>query len=280
MKRLDLIVGPNGSGKTTFVTEFLSPLLPESVFVNADEIAKQLWPDEDPAPRAYEAARIAERTRQALISQGQSFIAETVFSHPSKLDLIRSAQAAGYTVRLQVILVPEELTVARVAARVEAGGHSVPIEKIRTRYRRLWPLVVEAMTLADVSVVYDNSSEPGPRVVARMTRGQVIGTLTWPKWTPAPLCQRWADTAYLKAAAKEYTDRAEQLLRTVTSMREQPQPSVGDEKIDAALSAVNAKTFGHLDAYSETCGEAANEHALELLDRERIRDPDKQDGSP
>jgi len=190
VKRLDLIVGPNGSGKTTFVAKFLAPLLRESVFVNADEIAKRLWPDEDPAPRAYEAARIAERTRQELIEQGRSFIAETVFSHPSKLDLIRTAQAAGYTVRLRVLLVPEELTVARVAARVQAGGHSVPIEKIRTRYHRLWPLVVEAIELADTTVVYDNSSEPGPRVVARMTHGQVVGTLTWPQWTPAPLSQR------------------------------------------------------------------------------------------
>lgn len=41
-----------------------------------------------------------------------------------------------------------------------------------------------------------NSSEPGPRVVARMTRGRVVGTLIWPQWTPAPLWQRWAGTAY------------------------------------------------------------------------------------
>ncbi|OHT78134.1 hypothetical protein BKG69_15930 [Mycobacteroides chelonae] len=273
MKRLDLIVGPNGSGKTTFVTKFLAPLLPESVFVNADEIAKQLWPDEDPAPRAYEAARIAQQTRQALINQGGPFIAETVFSHPSKLDLIRSAQAAGYIVRLLVLLVPEELTVTRVAARVEAGGHSVPLEKIRARYQRLWPLIVEATTLADTTVVYDNSSEPGPLVVACLTRGQVVGTLTWPQWTPAPLWQRWADTAYLKAAAKEHGDRAEHLHRTVTSMRERPQTMVGDKEIDAILRAHNAKTYGHLDAYSETCGEVATEAAAELLDRERIIDP-------
>ncbi|MGL5443160.1 MAG: AAA family ATPase [[Mycobacterium] stephanolepidis] len=187
MKRLDLIVGPNGSGKTTFVTKFLSPLLRESVFVNADEIAKRLWPEEDPAPRAYEAARIADQTRQALIAQGRPFIAETVFSHPSKLDLIRSAQSAGYAVRLRVLLVPEELTVTRVAFRVESGGHAVPVEKIRARYQRLWPLVVEAIALADSTVVYDNSADPGPRVIARFTRGQVIGTLTWPQWTPAPL---------------------------------------------------------------------------------------------
>ncbi|MGZ5390675.1 MAG: ATPase, partial [Mycobacterium sp.] len=36
MKRLDLVVGSNGAGKTTFVELTLAPLLPGSVFVNAD----------------------------------------------------------------------------------------------------------------------------------------------------------------------------------------------------------------------------------------------------
>ncbi len=42
----------------------------------------------------------------------QPFIAETVFSHPSKLDLIDHAYAAGFTVFLHVMLVPEDLAVA------------------------------------------------------------------------------------------------------------------------------------------------------------------------
>jgi predicted ABC-type ATPase len=57
MKRLDLVVGPNGAGKSTFVELTLAPLLPGSAFVNADEIAKQRWPD-DPASHAYQAARV------------------------------------------------------------------------------------------------------------------------------------------------------------------------------------------------------------------------------
>ena len=72
-----------------------------SVFLNADEIAKQRWPD-DPAAHAYEAARIAADTRAKLIELGRPFIAETVFSHPSKLDLIQAAQAANYVVVLRI----------------------------------------------------------------------------------------------------------------------------------------------------------------------------------
>jgi len=45
--------------------------------VNADEIAKQRWPD-DAASHAYDAARVAAATRAKLIELGTSFIAESV----------------------------------------------------------------------------------------------------------------------------------------------------------------------------------------------------------
>jgi predicted ABC-type ATPase len=190
VNRLDLVVGPNGAGKSTFVELTLAALLPGSVFVNADEIAKQRWPD-DPASHSYDAARIAADTRLKLIELGRSFIAETVFSHPSKLDLIGQARAGGFTVVAHVLLVPEDLAVARVRYRVAAGGHDVPEDKIRERHRRLWPLVVHAMRLADSATVYDNSTRKGPRIVAQFSRGEVIGHAGWPKWSPEPLRSSW-----------------------------------------------------------------------------------------
>ena len=183
MKRLDLVVGPNGAGKSTFVELTLALLLPGSVFVNADEIAKQRWPD-DPASHAYDAARVAADTRLRLIELGKSFIAETVFSHPSKLELVEAAHAAQYTIALHVLLIPEELAVQRVRHRVIAGGHHVPEDKIRQRYQRLWPLVATAITRCDSATVYDNSGLKGPRIVAQFNDGFVIGSTTWPAWTP------------------------------------------------------------------------------------------------
>jgi predicted ABC-type ATPase len=185
--RLDLVVGPNGAGKSTFVRLTLTQVLPAGVaFVNADEIARRRWPD-DPAAHAYAAAGIAADTRTALIAAGQPFIAETVFSHPSKLELIEQAHDAGFTVFLHVLLVPEELAVWRVAHRVDAGGHAVPEDKIRARYQRLWPLVVAAMSRADVATVYDNSGIRGPRVVAQFAGGAPVGAVRWPLFTPEPL---------------------------------------------------------------------------------------------
>ncbi|BBZ33630.1 zeta toxin family protein [Mycolicibacterium confluentis] len=190
MKRLDLVVGPNGAGKSTFIAFTLAPVLPRSVFVNADEIAKQRWPD-DPLGHAYDAARVAADTRAKLIEAGASFIAETVFSHPSKLDLIRSAHNAGYTVALHVVLIPEDLAVERVKRRVLHGGHDVPEDKIRERHRRLWQLVAEAIPMADSATVYDNSRREGPRIVAQFTAGAVIGAAKWPTWASEELVSRW-----------------------------------------------------------------------------------------
>lgn len=190
MRRLDLVVGPNGAGKSTFVALTLAPLLPDAPFVNADEIAKNRWPD-DAAARAYEAAEVAAQTRMTLIKQGRSFIAETVFSHESKLDLIRYAHTHRFTVVLHAVLIPEALAVQRVRYRVAAGGHSVPEEKIRDRYHRLWPLVAEAIGMADVATVYDNSRATGPKIVAQFAGDAEIGALAWPTWAPEALVARW-----------------------------------------------------------------------------------------
>jgi predicted ABC-type ATPase len=190
MNRLDVVAGPNGAGKSTFVEFTLAPLLPGSVFVNADEIAKQRWPA-DPAAHAYDAARAAADTRATLIEMSRAFIAETVFSHPSKLELIDAAHGAGYTVVLHVLLIPEELAVQRVRHRVSAGGHDVPAHKIRERYRRLWPLVATAITRCDSATVYDNSALKGPRIVAQFSGGHLIGAADWPAWAPHVLASRW-----------------------------------------------------------------------------------------
>jgi len=182
------VVGPNGAGKTTFVAEFLAPELPNYPYVNADEIASQRWPDE-PSAHAYEAAEIAASTRSELIASGRSFIAESVFSHPSKLDLIRLAQEAGYQVVLHVMLVPEELAVWRVEYRVRAGGHGVPERKIRERYQRIWPLVATAIQLADRAVLCDSAHLSGPMVAAAFVMGTPTGQVKWPVWTPAALAE-------------------------------------------------------------------------------------------
>ena len=183
---LHLGAGPNGAGKSSFVTDVLQPTA-RLQFVNADQIAAERWPT-DQARHAYEAAQSAEEERQRLLAAGESFIAETVFSHPSKVALVEEAIARQYLVHLHVLLIPVDLAVARVRDRVRRGGHDVPEQKIRERHDRLWWLVAEARATADRTDFYDNSRAASPfRLVATYERGRQVGEPTWPSWAPSVL---------------------------------------------------------------------------------------------
>ena len=182
---LCVLAGPNGSGKSAFVRSVLQPAtgLP---FVNADEIATARWPGDEEA-HAYDASRAAAEVRAQAMADRRSFITETVFSHRSKVALVEQAARAGFRVELHVMLLPEDVAVARVAYRVSAGGHSVPPDKIRARYRRLWPLIAEARAIVHRATFYDNSRGRPFRQVAVFERGQPVGAPAWPGWTPAVL---------------------------------------------------------------------------------------------
>jgi predicted ABC-type ATPase len=179
-----LIAGPNGSGKTTFYRERLSDHIP--IFVNADEIARGLGRDPDNAAQTdYRAAEIAEERRQELIREGKTFAAETVFSHSSKLDLLKQAKAAGYVTYLVfVATTTPNINIERVAHRVRRGGHNVPTDKIISRYERSLENLVRAMPLADTIYVLDNSEPSRPhRLVMTIQQGQTTffaeDTPTW-----------------------------------------------------------------------------------------------------
>ncbi|MEM7711720.1 MAG: zeta toxin family protein [Pseudomonadota bacterium] len=180
---LVLLAGPNGAGKSTLYQTRVAPSF-AGPFVNADIIQR----DElrDPSMTAsYEAARMAGARREALLATATSFAAETVFSHPSKLEIIENARARGYlVVVLHVGVDSPDLSVARVRGRTADGGHGVPEDKIRARYVRGQPLIRQAVLRADRGMVFDNSrlNTPPRRmlVFARGRLAQVAPTL--PAW--------------------------------------------------------------------------------------------------
>lgn len=186
VSRLDLIAGPNGAGKTTLFERVIAPDRPGLPFVNADRIARERFPRRE-VERAYEAAEIAAAARIALIDARLDFCTETVFSHESKVELVTTAAAAGYDVVLHVVMIPLELSAPRVAARVAAGGHDVPANKLAARYERLWPNIVAAVPRCHRVVFYDNAIDEGPIEVASYRSGIPDYSPRWPSWAPGPL---------------------------------------------------------------------------------------------
>jgi predicted ABC-type ATPase len=156
-----LLAGPNGAGKSTLYENRVAGRF-AGPFINADVIQRDEMGASSPET-AYEAARIAAGRRSECLVTGQDFVTETVFSHPSKLELIAQARERGFTIIvMHVGLNSPDLAVARVEARVHEGGHTVPEAKVRARYERNVSLIRTAVLAADRGMVFDNSIRNRP----------------------------------------------------------------------------------------------------------------------
>ena len=130
-----IISGCNGAGKTTASYSLLPEMLECSEFVNSDEFAKGLSPF-NPEKAAIKASRFVIMKIRHLISKQMDFAVGTTLATRTLLKTVKMAQSNGYTVTLLYFwLNTPELAIQRVKARVEAGGHNIPEETIRRRYR-------------------------------------------------------------------------------------------------------------------------------------------------
>ncbi|WP_293784601.1 hypothetical protein [uncultured Pedobacter sp.] len=107
---------------------------------------------------SYHFAIIADFIRHELIKNKKSFSFETVFSHPSKLDLIDFAHQNNYNVYLYFTgTQTPKMNVERVKDRVLKGGHLVDSEKIEKRYFLTMDLLIEMIKKVDQTFLWDNS---------------------------------------------------------------------------------------------------------------------------
>ncbi|MEB0056666.1 zeta toxin family protein [Variovorax sp. RTB1] len=178
-----LLAGPNGAGKSTLYELAIAPRI-QAPFINADLIQREELRDASMSA-AYTAASIAENRRRLALKQGLSFVSESVFSHPSKLELVDDARRVGFRVVLYHVNVGKpELSVSRVALRVGEGGHDVPEDKIRKRYDRNQPLIRQAVLRADFAFVFDNSQlNVSPQRILSFKAGRITATASAiPDW--------------------------------------------------------------------------------------------------
>lgn len=162
MPRLYIISGPNGAGKTTASYTFLPELLNLGTFVNADEIADELSPQE-PEKEMIRASRLMLEQMDELLARDADFAVETTLSTKSLAQTIQHARSKGYMIGIFYFwLKNPEMAVKRVAVRHAAGGHNVPEETIIRRYhfgiRNLREIY---LPLCDYWVIIDNSTREG-----------------------------------------------------------------------------------------------------------------------
>jgi len=166
---LYIIAGPNGAGKTTASYNLLPDVLHCTNFVNADEIARGLSPFA-PETVAIQAGRIMLERIEELLPQRVDFAIETTLATRSYVQLVRRAQALGYKVHLIFFFLEnEEQAIQRVAQRVSNGGHNIPEEDIRRRFKRgIYNLINLYMPICDSVLVFNNVKTP-TKLVARTT---------------------------------------------------------------------------------------------------------------
>ncbi|MDF3078912.1 MAG: hypothetical protein K0S09_2801 [Sphingobacteriaceae bacterium] len=173
IKRLYIIAGCNGAGKTTASFNILPDILDCKEYVNADEIARGISPFQ-PEKVSFEAGRIMLARINELLQNGEDFAFETTLATKSFASFIVKAKSAGYSVTLIYFwLESVRLAQKRVKTRVEEGGHDIPVDVVERRYHRGLKNFFDIYhAICDFIYIYDNSSNVPALVYEKNETGE------------------------------------------------------------------------------------------------------------
>ena len=162
-----VIGGPNGAGKTTAAPELLKGVLNLDKFINADTIARGLS-GFSPDTSALEAGKVMLKHIRGLAARKESFAFETTMASRSFAPWFADLKS-NYSIHIVFLwLLGPDLAVQRVKDRVVLGGHSIPEDVIRRRYKRgianFFSLYRPVCSSWRVS---DNSGDYDPVLIAR-----------------------------------------------------------------------------------------------------------------
>lgn len=156
-KRLWLIAGSDGVGKTRYAFRHAVAVSGSFNFIDAQHIARGLSPLE-PRKAEREAARIALARARDFIAHQEVFTMETTMSGHTHLSLMREAKDAGLSPTLLYFSVRDPgICLQRIARRVAEGGHDVPEPIVRRRFQRSHENLPAYCAAADLWRIYEIS---------------------------------------------------------------------------------------------------------------------------
>lgn len=180
---LFVLAGVNGAGKSSVGGAALRSR--NLQYFNPDEAASRIRAalgcsvEEANAHAWNEGKRLLEKA----IRERTSHAFETTLGGRTITRLIAEAAVAGFDVRMWFVgLATVEQHIARVRARVTAGGHDIPEEKIRERWDTARLNLITLMGYLTELRVFDNSEErtaaggkiPAPRLLLNWNGGSVV----------------------------------------------------------------------------------------------------------
>jgi predicted ABC-type ATPase len=175
-----VLAGPNGAGKTTFARANLQEFIDSNAFLNADEIARSIQP-EDVASVAIEAGRRLIQERRIRLGKGQSFCVETTLATRTLLRFVNQASKLGFRTRLIFLFTPfPQLNELRVKQRVMAGGHNIDTITIHRRHRLGMESLADYWDACDEAVLFDARTENPRETLVKDDNGtRVLDQFGW-----------------------------------------------------------------------------------------------------
>jgi predicted ABC-type ATPase len=180
---LYVLAGVNGAGKSSIGGHLLTQA--GLAWFNPDTFARELMAATGCAQDDANAAAWHEGMRRLdhAVSTGRSFAFETTLGGNSVPAKIRQATASHDVIIWFCGLASPEQHIARVRARAAVGGHDIPEDKIRERFRTAQANLIALMPDLAHLRVYDNSvdvapgdSVPDPKLLLEMADGGLV----WP----------------------------------------------------------------------------------------------------
>ena len=169
--RIYVLAGTNGAGKSSIagamlIEQGVEYFNPDAAAALIAEANPGITLEDAQSAAWYEGRRLLERA----IAERLQFAFETTLGGTTITELLEGAIASGIEVRIWYVgLDSVERHIARVRARVEAGGHDIPEERIRERYIRSRLNLIRLMPKLTELRVYDNSKEADPRRTASLS---------------------------------------------------------------------------------------------------------------
>ncbi len=181
---LTFVAGANGSGKTT-LTRWNSELFHAIPVLDPDSIGNTLQ-STTTAAFPIAGARQVLKAASKHLREAQSFAVETTLAGKNYLRMMLEARRGGFEIVLVYIGTEDVgINLARIRNRVLAGGHDVPPEDVRRRYERSFANLPIAIKRADHTILFDNSTEEGYRLVAILSPTESQWLNAPPNWASA-----------------------------------------------------------------------------------------------
>jgi predicted ABC-type ATPase len=179
-----VLAGVNGAGKSSIGGAMIRAAGGE--YYNPDEAARALIaanPGLEQVKANAVAWRQGRRLLERALAERKDFAFETTLGGGTMTRLLTEAAADGFEVYVFYVgLASPEMHLARVRQRVAGGGHDIPEEAIRRRWRHSRLNLISLLPVLTELRVYDNSAvgdpakgvAPQPVLVLHVVRGEIL----------------------------------------------------------------------------------------------------------